>query len=260
MRSADFERTDGKESGWWDWKPEKSGARSALRRRRTDDRPARALPAGLRPARARPPRLATTTRRPAEVAPRARRSGPPARSASPPHRWAAGLLPHRPGDRRPPRTSNRSPIAAASSSARVEGSPEPAYVHRDNLRRWPKRPSRRHARVRPSPRSSRRSTRSSGTARGRRRLFDFDYRIECYTPRRTAPLRLLHPADPATAARSSAGSTRRRIARTGVFEVKSLHLEEGIAVSGELVAELRDALRRCAEWHQTPEIAVTSAN
>jgi uncharacterized protein YcaQ len=88
-----------------------------------------------------------------------------------------------------------------------------------------------------------------------RDLFDFDYTIECYTPsakRRygyfTLPIlhrgRLVGRLDP-KAHRSQ-----------GIFEVKALHLEEGIAVDELLVADLAAALLRAAAWHGTPRVMV----
>jgi uncharacterized protein YcaQ len=86
-------------------------------------------------------------------------------------------------------------------------------------------------------------------------MFGFDYRIECYTPapkRRygyfTLPIlrrgQLIGRLDP------KAHRKERR------FEVKALHLEPGIAVSEELIADIAGALRECADWHQTPTIDV----
>jgi uncharacterized protein YcaQ len=86
-------------------------------------------------------------------------------------------------------------------------------------------------------------------------LFDFDYTIECYTPaakRRygyfTLPIlqrgRIIGRLDP---------KAHRKL---GVFEVKALHLEEGVLPSEELATDLAAALRRLAAWHQTPDLVV----
>jgi hypothetical protein len=88
-----------------------------------------------------------------------------------------------------------------------------------------------------------------------RELFNFDYMIECYTPapkRRygyfSLPIlqrgRLIGRLDP-KAHRAQ-----------GVFEVKALHLEPGVKVSEQLVADLVGALRRLADWHGTTELVV----
>jgi uncharacterized protein YcaQ len=86
-------------------------------------------------------------------------------------------------------------------------------------------------------------------------LFDFDYRIECYTPaakRRygyfTLPIlqrgRLIGRLDP-KAHRAQ-----------GLFEVKALHLEPGVRFTKSMAADLAEALHRLADWHGTPEIVI----
>jgi hypothetical protein len=92
-----------------------------------------------------------------------------------------------------------------------------------------------------------------------RELFDFDYTIECYTPaakRRygyfTLPLlhrgRLIGRLDP----KAHRGQ--------GILEIKALHLEAGVRVSAELVADLAAALRRFAAWHGTPDLVIRQSN
>jgi uncharacterized protein YcaQ len=92
-----------------------------------------------------------------------------------------------------------------------------------------------------------------------RDLFNFDYTIECYTPaakRRygyfTLPIlqrgRLVGRLDP-KAHRAQ-----------GIFEVKALHLEPGVRVEEELIADLAAALRRLAAWHATPEVVVRGSD
>ncbi len=79
-------------------------------------------------------------------------------------------------------------------------------------------------------------------------LFDFDYRIECYTP---APKRkygyfvlpILHRGR--LVGRLDAKAHRVE----GVFEVKALFIEPGVKSTQRLVAELDAALARCALWH-----------
>lgn len=82
-------------------------------------------------------------------------------------------------------------------------------------------------------------------------LFGFDYRIECYTP---APKRqygyfvlpLLHRGK--LVGRMDAKAHRKE----GVFEVKSLYLEDGVRVTRTLAQDLGKAIQKLAEWHQTP--------
>lgn len=89
-------------------------------------------------------------------------------------------------------------------------------------------------------------------------LFNFAYRIECYTP---APKRIygyftlpiLH--NNALIGRLDPKAHRKE----GVFEVKALHLEPDVVVDDTLVAEVRSALRACAAWHETPRVIVRPA-
>lgn len=82
-------------------------------------------------------------------------------------------------------------------------------------------------------------------------LFGFDYRIECYTP---APKRqygyfvlpLLHRGK--LVGRIDAKAHRKE----GVFEVKSLYLEQGVRITQSLAQDLGKAIQKLAEWHQTP--------
>lgn len=89
-------------------------------------------------------------------------------------------------------------------------------------------------------------------------LFDFDYTIECYTP---APKRkygyfclpVLHRGR--LIGRIDAKAHR----ASGVFELKSVHIEPDVRIGTSLIADLRRAIARCAQWHGTPEIAVGTA-
>src|SRR5690606_37727983 len=86
-------------------------------------------------------------------------------------------------------------------------------------------------------------------------LFGFDYKIECYTP---APQRrygyftlpILH--GDALIGRLDPKAHR----KDGIFEVKSLHLEPGTAITDDLVSGLRDTLQRIGAWHGTPEVVI----
>jgi uncharacterized protein YcaQ len=86
-------------------------------------------------------------------------------------------------------------------------------------------------------------------------LFGFDYKIEVYTPaarRRYGyySLPILH--DGALVGRLDAKAHRKQ----GLFEVKAVHLESGVAVSDDLVAGIAGALHGCAAWHGTSEVLV----
>jgi len=87
-------------------------------------------------------------------------------------------------------------------------------------------------------------------------MFGFDYRIECYTP---APKRrygyyvlpILHRGR--IAGRLDAKAHR----ADGVFEVKALYLEPGVAATPELAVPLAAAIAQCASWHATPAVRIT---
>jgi uncharacterized protein YcaQ len=44
--------------------------------------------------------------------------------------------------------------------------------------------------------------------------------------------------------------------KEGVFEVKSVHLEQGVVACDELLGDVAEAIRECAVWHKTPEVLV----
>jgi uncharacterized protein len=89
-------------------------------------------------------------------------------------------------------------------------------------------------------------------------LFGFDYKIEVYTPAPkrkygyfTLPIlynnKLIGRLDP------------KAHRKEGMFEVKSLHFEPGVTADDAMVAALKDTLRACAEWHNTPQVVVREA-
>ena len=86
-------------------------------------------------------------------------------------------------------------------------------------------------------------------------LFDFSYRIECYTP---APKRrygyfslpILHQG--ALIGRLDAKAHRKE----KVFEVRELHLEPGVQPDESIAQALATSLRECAAWHHTPTVVV----
>jgi uncharacterized protein YcaQ len=86
-------------------------------------------------------------------------------------------------------------------------------------------------------------------------LFGFDYRIECYTP--AAKRRYGYFTLPILYQNGLVGRLDAKAYRqTKVFEVRALHLEPGITVDDELLDSLATLLRRCANWHGTPEVVV----
>jgi hypothetical protein len=84
-------------------------------------------------------------------------------------------------------------------------------------------------------------------------LWDFDYRIECYTP---APKRQYgYFVLPILSRNKLVGRLDAKAHRQqGVFEVKALYLEPGVRLSQRLVDDVTAAVTRCAQWHGTPTI------
>ena len=86
-------------------------------------------------------------------------------------------------------------------------------------------------------------------------MFDFDYRIECYTPREKRVhgyyvLPVLHRGQ--LVARLDAKAHRLE----AVFEVMALYLQPGVALDDVLARELAAAIQRCANWHGTPTVRI----
>jgi len=251
--AAEFARTDGKAGGWWEWKPEKralehlfAAGELMISRRENFHRVydlrervlAKALPDwedALAPNEQEVRRaLALKTVRALGVAL---------------VRWVPDYF----------RTSKKGvsalleDLADEGSLLRARIEDEPAYLHPDNAGLAEKILSD--------------GLRSSVTTllspfdpvvwdRARAlELFDFEYKIEVYTPasrRRYGyySLPILHNG--ALVGRLDAKAHRKQ----GLFEVKALHVEPGVPASEDLTAGIAGALRDCAGWHATPEIAV----
>jgi uncharacterized protein YcaQ len=253
VRSAEFARTDGKAGGWWEWKPEKralehlfAAGELMISHRENFHRVydlrervlANALPGwedAFAPTEHEVRRaLALKTVRALGVA--VSRWVPDYFRT--PKRGAASLLEE---------------LADEGSLLRAGIEDDPAYVHPENAALAEK--------VLSGGAQSSVTTLLSpfdpvvwDRARASE-LFGFDYKIEVYTPaarRRYGyySLPILH--DGVLVGRLDAKAHRKE----GLFEVKAAHLEPGTIVSDELVASLAGALRACAFWHATPDVAV----
>src|SRR5215213_7158799 len=253
VRAAEFARTDGKAGGWWEWKPEKkalehlfAAGELMISRRENFHRVydlrervlERALPDwedALAPTEQEVRRtLALKAVRALGVA--VARWVPDYFRT--PKKGVAGLLEE---------------LADEGSLLRAKIGDESAYVHPDNAG--------------PAEKILSGGLRSSVTTllspfdpvvwdRARAlELFDFEYKIEVYTPaarRRYGyySLPILHNG--ALVGRLDAKAHRKQ----GTFEIKAIHLEPDTPVNDDLVSGLADALRGCAEWHNTPEVQV----
>ncbi len=255
VRSADFERTDGKPGGWWEWKPEKrmleslftAGELMIARRenfQRVYDLREQVLP-GWDDARL-PPREEVDR---ALVLDSVRALGV-ARG-----RWVADYF--RMPKRGTPQVAARLADEGALLRVEVEGWSEPAYLHPDH-RETAERAAAGEIRPRLTTVLSPFDPLVWDRTRGSD-LFGFDYRLECYTPapkRRYGYFVLPVLRRGALVARLDPKAHRRE----GVFEVRALYLEPGVRVTRGLVDDLARALRECASWHGTPEVAVRASD
>jgi uncharacterized protein YcaQ len=84
-------------------------------------------------------------------------------------------------------------------------------------------------------------------------MFDFDYRIECYTPE--AKRTYGYFALPILRRGQLVGRLDAKAHRSeGVFEVKALYLEPGIKPTETLAADVARAIAASAAWHETPQV------
>lgn len=252
VRSSDFERTDGKSGGWWEWKPEKrslevlftSGALMIARRhnfQRVYDLAERVLP-GWDDARMPPlPEVRRT------FAVRAVQALGLARAA-----WIPDY--HR--TRRPHVDLEALVDEGLLLRARVEDWREPVYIHPGHAEA-----ACLAAEGLLAPTLTTILSPFDPVVWDRRRaleLFGFDYRLECYTPapkRRYGYFTLPLLRRGALVGRIDAKAHR----RTGTFEVKAALFEPGVRASEALVREVAAALLRCARWHGCAQVHIGRA-
>ncbi len=250
-RSSDFKRTDGRAGGWWEWKPEKralemlftAGELMIARRQnfqRIYDLRERVLPSWD------DSQLTAREEASRALVLKAVRALGVAKA-----RWVSDYF--RTNKRETAAETVRLADEGALLRVKVAGWEEDAFAHPENRALVEQASSRG---LRPA-----RTTLLSpfdplvwDRVRARE-MFDFDYRLECYTPspkRRygyiTLPIlhrdRLVGRLDP-KAHRAD-----------GVFEIKSLHLEPSVTADDELVVSVARAIRECAAWHKTPEVTL----
>jgi len=254
VRSADFERTDGGKSGWWNWKDEKTALESLWMKgdlmvakrhnfQRIYDLRTRVLPPG---AGARPPSLAVVQE--TFVLNTVKALGVTKAA------WIANYfqLPKKAALPVIEKLAKRGQL----HTVQVEGWEAPGYFHPDQRAAIEAAadgqvPLSKTTLLSPFDPLVWDRTRAED-------LFHFSYRIECYTP---APRRqygyfslpVLHRN--ALIGRLDAKAHR----KDGLFEVKALHFEPGVKVDDALIAALKDALQACAAWHNTPQVVVRKA-
>jgi uncharacterized protein YcaQ len=250
VRSSDFERTDGEKGGWWEWKPEKRSlevlftAGELMISRRHNFQRIYDLAERVHPSwdDSQMPPLAEVRR---QFVLRAVRALGIAKGA-----WIPDY--HR--TRRPHPDPGEMAEKGELLCARVEGWSEPVYIHPDHAEA-----AQRAARGELQATLTTLLSPFDPIVWDRRRaldLFDFDYRLECYTPaekRRYGYFTLPILRRGLLVGRVDAKAHR----RTGVFELKAVVLEPGARASDRFARDIAAALVRCARWHGCDHVSVT---
>ncbi len=87
------------------------------------------------------------------------------------------------------------------------------------------------------------------------KMFNFDYRIECYTPE--TKRKYGYFTLPILVRGELVGRVDAKAHRAHkLFEVRALHLEAGLTLTESLTTDIAHTLHRCARWHQTPTVQV----
>ena len=87
-------------------------------------------------------------------------------------------------------------------------------------------------------------------------MFDFDYRLECYTPqaKRVYGYFVL----PILCRGALIGRLDAKAHRSeGIFEVRALYAQTGLRWTEAQVADVAQAIQACAEWHATPQVKIS---
>jgi uncharacterized protein YcaQ len=251
-RSSDFERTDGQSGGWWSWKPEKrslevlftTGALMIAARhnfQRIYDLAERVLPHW------------DDSQLPAEEAVRrtlvlkAVKAMGCARAS-----WISDYF-----RTKPPRLDPETLVEeGVLLRAWVDDWDDPIYVHPDHADLLESAAAGTLA-----PTLTTILSPFDPVVWDRRRaleLFNFDYRLECYTPadkRKYGYFTLPILRRGALVGRVDAKAHRRE----GVFELKSLVLEPSARISDRFTRDIAGALQRLADWHGCPQVQLTHA-
>ena len=253
-RSSDFERTDGKAGGWWSWKPEKrslevlftAGHLMIAKRhnfQRIYDLRERVLPhwddAHLPP-------MPETER---ELQLKAVKALGLAKAE-----WLGDYFRNA---KSKPRPDPKTLVARGDLlTIRVEGWDAPCYLHPDHL---PLAELAAQGKLKSTVTTL--LSPFDPVVWDRRRaleLFDFDYRIECYTP---APKRQYgYFTLPVLRGGQLVGRVDAKAHRAQkIMEIKALHLEPGVRTSEALARDLARAFRQFANWHGCTTLQLTHA-
>jgi uncharacterized protein YcaQ len=252
VRSADFERRDGKKGGWWGWKPEKRALEMLFSRgevmvarrerfQRVYDLRERVHPSW------------DDTQLPShETMARALALKAVAALGVTRARWVSDYF-------RMPRRQTADVVRALGAEGallpvQVAGWEDAGWVHPANLELIERAAE---GKLRPKLVTFLSPFDPLVWDRERARtVFGFDYALECYTPaaRRvygyfTLPILRAGQLVGRMDAKAHRGERR--------FVVNVLHLEPNVKVTEALASDLSQALTECAAWHETPQVHVT---
>jgi uncharacterized protein YcaQ len=250
-RSSDFERTDGQKGSWWNWKEEKIAleylfyAGDLMIRKRQNFQRIYDLRERVLADSDRLPDLSLADAHDQFVLNTIQALGVTKAD------WIADYFRLKKADVNA--ALKRLDKSDALRTVEVEGWKTPGYVHPDN---WPAIEAAANGEI-PTSKTTFLSP-FDPIVWDRRRaldLFNFDYKIEVYTPAPkrkygyfTLPIlynnRLIGRLDP------------KAHRKEGIFEVKALHFEPGVKVNKALVKAIKSALQACAKWHKTPQVIV----
>lgn len=253
VKSSDFERPEGKGGAWWGWKDEKRwlealfalGELMIARREnfhRVYDLSERVAPQLLQPAA--PPSEAALHAQLMEKA--------IAALGITQARWVNDYFRTKPRFK----DADLDALVDAGSVLRVdvEGWDAPGYVHASHTALLKKASANKleatHTALL-SPFDPVVWDRERGST-----LFDFDYRLECYTPeeKRVYGYFVL----PILCRGALIGRLDAKAHRAeGVFEVRALHAQPGLVWSDQHIADVALAIQRSADWHGTPQVRIT---
>jgi uncharacterized protein YcaQ len=258
VRASDFEHESGRSgTGWWDWKPDKlrletlftAGEIMVLRREnfhRIYDVRERVLPRAMHDDHSVPDR---------DVVARQWTLAAVRALGITPARWIGDYFRHagrvaRPHPEQLVETGQLLRVAVDEWSW-------PAYVHPDH---WQLLRAAQHNQLEAShctllsPFDPLIWDRDRALA-----MFNFDYRIECYTPE--AKRKYGYFSLPILVRDQIVGRLDAKAHRAdGVFEIRSLHLEAGIDASAALAEDVAGAVHRCAQWHSLATISVVQSS
>jgi uncharacterized protein len=252
VKSSDFERTEGKGGAWWGWKDEKRwlealfalGELMVARREnfhRVYDLSERVAPQLLQP-KAEPSEAALNTQLVEKAV---------AALGITQARWVNDYF------RTKPRLKDADLDALVDAGTvlrvAVQGWDAPGYVHACNAALLKKASAGKlqatHTALL-SPFDPVVWDRERGSA-----FFDFDYRLECYTPeaKRVYGYFVL----PILCRGELIGRLDAKAHRAeGVFEVRALHAQPGVVWTEEQLADVAQAIQRSADWHGTPQVRI----